>query len=217
MAQVFSTLTDYLTVLRRILKDSNDVYWSAADKTAYLNQAMTQRDRDTGINRQLNSFTLTLGERFYALSSANSNSYDVLAVGLFNGNLRVQLEQRAYSEMQLRYQTLNAYQQQPVCFAKFGVTSLIFAPVPDRAYATEWDCLVTSPVLVNLTDTDPLPYPWTDPVPWLAAHFAKITLQQNEEAAQFLKMYQERLNGVVAGARGQMVTAPYFTSGSTWP
>ncbi len=217
MAQVFSTLTDYLTVLRRILKDSNDVYWSAADKTAYLNQAMTQRDRDTGANRALASFSLTSNTSMYAFSSANSNSYDVLHVALFNGNLRVSLEQRPYSEMQLMYQTVNQYQQQPVCFAKYGVTSLIFAPVPDQNYVTEWDCLVTSPVLVNLTDTDPLPYPWSDPVPWLAAHFAKITLQQMEEAQLYLKMYQDRMNGVMAGARGQLISAPYFMTGSTWP
>lgn len=217
MAQVFSTLTQYLTVLRRILKDSNDVYWTALDKTAYLNQAMTQRDRDTGMNRALSSFTLTQTRAMYALSSANSNSYDVNSIALFNGNLRVSLEQRPYTDMQLRYQTLNAYQQQPVCFSKYGVTSVIFSPVPDQNYVTEWDCLVTSPELVNASDTDPLPYPWTDPVPWLAAHFAKVTLQQNEEAAMHLKTYQERITGVMAGARGQMVVAPYFMSGSMWP
>lgn len=217
MAQVFSSLQDYLTSLRRITKDSNDVYVTQVDKTAYLNMAMQQRDRDSGVNRALASFTLTSTTSMYALSAANSNSYDVLAIALFNGNLRVSLEQRAYNDMQLRYQTINAYQQQPVCFAKYGVTSLIFAPVPDQNYATEWDCLVTSPALVNATDTDPLPYPWTDPVPWMAAHYCKVQLQQMEEAAQHLKTYQERMNGVMAGARGQMIVSPYFMSGSTWP
>lgn len=217
MAQVFSTLSSYLTTLRRIVKDSNDIYWSASDKTAYLNQAMVQRDRDTGINRALASFTMTSTVSMYALSSANSNSYDVLAVALFNGNLRVQLEQRPYSEMQIRYQTINAYQQQPVCFAKYGVTSLIFAPVPDQNYSTEWDCLVTSPTLVNDTDQDPIPYPWTDPVPYLAAHFAKLTLQQNDEAQQFLQLYQSRMTAIMDAARGQLISRPYHTIESSWP
>ena len=48
-----ATLSTLLTELRRLLHDPDDRYWSQADKTAALNTAMQQRDRDTGGNRVL--------------------------------------------------------------------------------------------------------------------------------------------------------------------
>jgi hypothetical protein len=209
---VFSALSDYLTVLRRILHDASDNYFTVASKTAYLNQAMQTRDRDTGMNRQRNNFTLTAGTSSYLLTSANANAYDINGIGLFNGSWRVQLEQRSYTDLQIVYQSVTSWQQMPAAFAKYAAGSIIFAPIPNQPYITEWDCLLVSPALVNLTDVDPLPYPWTDPVPYLAAHFANLEIQKYDEADRMLKIYSDRIMGVLAGARGMMIKAPYFST-----
>lgn len=213
---VFSTLSDYLTQLRRLLHDANDVFWSQAAKTAYINQAMQTRDRDTGMNRTRAIVTLTAGTSAYLLTAGNANSYDVNGVALYNGSTRYQMEMRGYTEAQMRYQPILNFTMQPVCVTKYGASSLIFMPVPDQNYVTEWDCLLISTALAATTDQDPLPYPWTDPVPYLAAHFANLEVQKQEEADRFLQIYQARLMGVQAGARGMMIRSPYFGTEADW-
>ena len=208
----FLTLADYLTQLRRLLHDSGDVFWSAAAKTAYLNMAMQQRDRDTGMNRTQALVTLTAGTSAYLLTAGNANTYDVINITLFNGSVPYQLEMRGFSDNTIRYRGFTNFTQQPVCVTKYGASSLIFLPPPDQNYVTEWDCVLISPALVNTTDQDPLPYPWTDPVPYMAAHFANLEIQKQEEADRFLKLYESRLLGVQAGARGMMVSNPYFNT-----
>lgn len=212
----FSTLGDYLTVLRRLLHDSNDVFWSATAKTAYINQAMQQRDRDTGQNRTRAFVTLTAGTSEYMITQANSNTMDVIGIALYNGTTRYQLEMRGYTDAQIRYQPILAFQMQPVCVTKYGANSLIFMPVPDQGYSTEWDCLLITQALAATTDRDPLPYPWTDPVPYMAAHFANLEIQKQDEADRFLKIYQDRLMGVMAGARSMLIRSPYFSTEYPW-
>ena len=217
MATQTETLSSYLTKLRRILHDAQDVYWSVAAKTAYINQGMQQRDRDSGMLRARGFVNLTQGTSEYLLTLVHSQTIDVLGIGVYQGNQRLQLSQVAYTDLALTYQSILSYTQWPVAYAKYGHSSLIFAPSPNQNYLSEWDCLLVSNELVNSTDQDPLPYPWTDPVPYMAAHFANLELGKMEEADRFLKIYQERLNGVMAGARGMQVTAPYFSIGSRWP
>src|SRR3972149_3973744 len=54
--------------LRRLLHDENDNFWSAVDKTAYINAGMQRRDLDSGQNRVLISKTLTAGAAAFRLS-----------------------------------------------------------------------------------------------------------------------------------------------------
>ena len=219
MATQIETLSSYLTKLRRILHDAQDVYWSAVAKTAYINAAMQQRDRDSGMLRARGFLSLTTGTSQYLLTAVNSQTIDVLGIGVYQGNFRLQLEQRPYADIQMMYQSVLSYTQWPVAYAKYGHSSLIFAPTPNQDYLSEWDCALVSNELVATTDADPLPYPWTDPVPYMAAHFAQLELGKMEEAERFLKIYQERLNGVLAGARGMAITNPYFSvlgGGNRW-
>ena len=61
-----STLEDYLNELRRLLHDPLDQYWTVQDKVNDINRAMQRRDVDTGANRQLVPFALTIGKDTYA-------------------------------------------------------------------------------------------------------------------------------------------------------
>jgi len=213
MATQVDTLATYLTKLRRLLHDSQDTYWSLAAKTAYINEAMQQRDMDTGMQRQRGFVNLTTGTSAYLLTTVSSQTIDVMGIGIYQGNFRLQLEQRPYADIQMMYQSVLNYTQWPVAYAKYGHSSLIFAPAPNQDYLSEWDCVLVSNELVNTTDADPLPYPWTESVPYYAAHLANLELGKMEEADRFLKIYQERVNGVLAGARGMAIANPYFSIG----
>ena len=217
MAIRTETLGSYLTQLRRLLHDAADTYWTQAAKEAYLNDAIAQRDIDTGMQRVRGFVNLTTGTSAYLLTTVNSQTYDVVGIGIYQGNYRLQIEQRPYADIQMMYQSVLTYTQWPVAYAKYGASSLIFAPAPNQDYLSEWDCLVVTNTLTASTDPDPLAWPWTEPVPYYAAHLANLELGKMDEADRFLKIYQERTNGNLAGARGMQIQNPYFGTGSRWP
>jgi hypothetical protein len=63
-----STLQDYLDELRRLLHDPQDQYWTVTDKVSNLNRALQRRDVDTGANRVLVPFALTIGKDTYSFN-----------------------------------------------------------------------------------------------------------------------------------------------------
>jgi hypothetical protein len=207
-----ATLSDYLTATRRIVHDANATYWSDTDLIAYINQAIKQRDWDSGQNQAIQSITLTAAQNTYLFNASPflTTTISVTGIVVVIGNYRYQMSQVSYSELGSIYQPYQGYQNIPVAFAYHGATRIILAPTPQQAYPSEWDTLQASADLVNLTDPDPLPYPWTDPVPYLAAHFAKIQIQQGNEAQAFLDQYYQRLNSLTGGVRGQSTPQPYF-------
>lgn len=205
-----ASLSDYLAEVERYLHDSTNSYWSESDLTAYINKAVKQRDRDTGMNRAITTFALTPGTNVYAIASVSPTAFDVFSIILNYSNTRQLLPQLPYTQLTAYVQGINFYNQVSLAYAKYGAGSIYFAPAPDQAYSTEWDCLVASPDLVNAADTDPLPAPWTDPVPFLACSFAKIQIQQYDEADRFKQLYRDRLDEVMANARSSVMPAPYF-------
>lgn len=214
-----STLASYLLDVRRLLHDANGVYFSDADLTAFINRAMQQRDWDTGENRTTQSITLVVGQSTYNYNDTvgppafDDNTIDVLGIVVLVNNVRVQLSQVSYTELGSAIQTYQGFQSIPVAFAKKGAATIVLAPIPQQAYVTEWDTLQVSTPLVDSADADPLPYPWTDPVPFLAAHFARLELQQYDEADRYLQLYQQRLSWVMGGSRGMGISQPYAGSG----
>lgn len=70
----FKQLSDYVEELRRLLHDPNDQYWPVADKIGYINEGIQRRDLDTGQNRVLFPFTLTVGQDIYAFSDLETQN-----------------------------------------------------------------------------------------------------------------------------------------------
>jgi hypothetical protein len=206
-----STLGSFRTDVRRVLHDANAKYWSDSDLNAFINRAIKQRDRDSGQQRSLQTITLTAGQGTYPMNVApfTTNTIDVLAIIVVFGNFRYPLSQVSYSELSSVFQPYQGYRNIPTGFAKYNATNVVLAPLPDQGYTTEWDTLIFTPDLVSDTDPDSLPYPWDDPVPFLAAHFARLEMQQYDEAQKYFEMYQQRLNYVQGGARGMQVSQPY--------
>lgn len=189
------TLADYRTALRELLHDPNDDYWSLADKDIYLNRALQRRDLDTGGNRQLVTFTLTVGLDNYTLTAIGlPNVFDIVGINLIFVSNRVILNNVGFRRLNRLYRPWTPYQAVCEGWARYGPNTIYFGPAPSFAYTTEWDCCVYSlpNTLVNPGDPDPLPYPYTEPVPYYAAHLAKINERQYDESEGFLEAYRER-------------------------
>jgi|SRR5262245_2754662 len=210
-----TTLQDYRNETRRVLHDAQATYWDDASIDSYINRAIKQRDRDSGMNRQVKNFNLIAGTVEYLLTTVEATAIDVIGIVLIFGNYRYQLRQEPWNTVGSIYQPYQGYQQVPVAFAKVGSNKIRFAPIPNQAFVTEWDLLQVAVDLVNPTDQDPLLYPWTDPVPYKAAAFAKLELQQFPEADQMHQLYAARMTEVIAGARGMMIQNPYAIQPTT--
>ena len=200
-----ATLADYLAELRRLLHDENDNFWSAVDKTAYLNAGLQRRDLDSGQNRVLISKTLTAGTALYSFADLSNDAvFDIVGIAVINGSTRILLNQYSYSELSVIARRWTTFQSLPRAFARFGPRQVYLAPIPVSAYTSEWDCCVYADPLVATTDVDPLPYPYTEPVAYYAAYKAKLYERAFDEAADFLAQYQQQLQVAITARVGSV-------------
>ena len=204
------TLQAYLDRLRRLLHDPEpDRLWPAADKIEYINEGMQRRDLDTGCNRIMQALTLQTGVDLYHLTDlANKATYDVININLIWGNIRTPMNQSSKVELDARARALLMSNGVPDTWARHGQNDIYFGPKPSLPYATEWDCAVIAPTLLIPEDNDPVPYPWTKPVPYYAAWLAKMNERQYDDADKFMKLYLNEIQ-VCQGARTGLVPSVY--------
>lgn len=203
---VTSTLAEYITEVRRILHDATATFWPDTDLIAFINRAIRQRDRNSGMNRLVVLHTLVPMQNLYDLTVVDLDAYEVLSIFVRRGNERYPLARRAYTEVTQFNQAVMSMSTDPEGYSRIGAKQVYIAPMPRDALVTEWDMLRVAPPLVQLGDVDPLPYPWTDPVPFLAASFAKFESQQQDEARLYDSVYRERLADMLA--ESQVRTMP---------
>ena len=219
LAQVAAehSLANYLDCVRDLLHDPEDVYWTAAQKTSYINQGLQKRDRETGQNRVLISFTTTIGTDTYTFTDlGNENVFDLIGMYLIYGNLRVPMGSGSLSELNERLRWYRpAFQMAPVGFSRYGPAQFIVAPAPASAYVLELDCAQITPkdYLVSLTDTDPLPAPFDAPVCYWAARMAKYNERAYDEAREFEQNFNDEVNRLDANKVGTVGIIPSLGMG----
>jgi hypothetical protein len=233
-----SSLSDYLVETRQLLRDESTSapLYSTADLTAHINRAIRQRDLDLGINRMRISFPLTANVYEYPFativsggtllegSAANLNPIDVTSIVVWPLGTPPQgtpylVGRWPYSL--LSYLITTSAPSWPVKYCVYGPSTIMFGPVPAYAYPCYWDFFGATTPLVNAGDTDPMPYPYTDPVAFAAAGFAKYSAQRADEARVFYNpdprapgLYQQRLAMVRGRSRPMQVRDP--ASGLPW-
>lgn len=231
------TLSYYLSEVRRLLRDKTttgaQVIWSDEDLTAFVNRAMQQRDLDLGLNRSLIRFAMTTGVFRYPFAAivaggtvidgvALPNLIDMLSVTVYSigpsptGGTKYPLARQPYSFVN-RF-TSTSWMSYPRWYAIFGPGSVYVAPPPAQAYLAEWDAKGFATGLVSTTDQDPMPYPYTDPIPFGAAGFAYLESKNYPEADYYLSMdpkkplglFPLRMGLVRSGSRPFAVKDPFF-------
>jgi hypothetical protein len=213
------SLATYLDDLRDLLRDPDDIYWTQAQKTRYINRALQKRDRDTGQNRTLISFVTTIGTDTYTFTDlGNTNVFDLIAVNLIYGNLRVVLGCVSFTMLNVAVRQFQpVFQFAPVAYARYGPQQFTVAPAPALAYTLELDCsqVVPSDFLVALTDTDILPVPFDSPVKFWAAYLAKINERGYDEAQWFEDQYNREISRLDSNKVG-MVPSFYGNGPAGW-
>lgn len=86
---------------------------------------------------------------------------------------------------------------------------LYLYPIASQAYQMEWDCFCLPSDLLTDQDFEALPLPWTDAVPYFAAHLAFLELQNLNAAKYYLELYDSMVHRYSAYARPGRMTNPY--------
>lgn len=139
----------------------------------------------------------------------NPNTLDVMNVTVVWGQTRVILNRMSFTEFQASVRAWVGYQQRPGICASYGQDQWFIGPVPDQYFLSEWDTVLVPPELMNLTDVSVVAYPYTDPVPFYAAHIAKLNEQSYDESERFLQLYTQKMRYAQKAAMMRMMRSAY--------
>jgi hypothetical protein len=161
------------------------------------------------------------GQEVYSFSAmaVPTGVKEVLAVrsiSVIYANYRYSIPVSSFSSYQAyvrRY--ANQYSYVPQAGTQFGqgaAGSLYLYPVASQAYQLELDCSGYPADLLSDTDVEVLPDPWTQAVPYLAASFCYLELQNLNSAAFYRKMAEDNLGICRCAASPGRTINPYGSS-----
>jgi len=144
-----------------------------------------------------------------AASIIDPNTLDTVNITVLWGSERVILNRLPYTHLQATIRSWIGYTQRPAYCASYGQNSWYLAPIPDQFYQSEWDTIINPTDLVNLTDVSVIQYPYSECVPYYAAHVAKYQEQSYAEAEQFLKIYTQKMQYSRRSVMMRMIPSAY--------
>jgi hypothetical protein len=104
------------------------------------------------------------------------------------------------------------FQYVPTFAAQFGQgTDLSFFayPIPSQQYQWEFDALCLPSDLTDDQSVEAIPDPWTDAIPYMAAHLAFLELQNGNMARYYWDLYKEMMLRYSNGTRVGRMVNPY--------
>ena len=140
--------------------------------------------------------------------------YMVRGVSVLYSNYRYSLPFYSFTTYQamIRQYIASQYQYVPTFGAQLGRGtggSLYLYPPPSQAYQMEWDCCCLPSDLGTDQDYEAIPDPWTDAVPYFAAHLAFIELQNWNTARGLHDLFDERMQKFSGYVQPGRVSNPY--------
>lgn len=141
------------------------------------------------------------GQEFYPFSAVDLSAfpglksvYMIKSVSVIYSNYRYSLPCYSFSTFQAYYRNYINYQYVPWVCAQVGKGTngrFYFYPIPNQPYQIEWDSFCLPIDLIDDLSVEAIPDPFTDAVPFLAAHYCYLTLQNMNSAEYFKKQFDE--------------------------
>jgi hypothetical protein len=140
--------------------------------------------------------------------------YFVRGISIIYANYRYSLPVYSFSTYQakIRQYSAGSYTYVPTFGAQFGQGtsgSFYLYPPPSQAYQMEWDCQCLPQDLLDDQSVEAIPDPWTDAVPFYAAHLAMIELQNWNSARAFEDRFDDRMHRFGGYTRPGRAVNPY--------
>ena len=163
---------------------------------------------------------LNPGQEQYSFSDINVSMFpgvgDILAIrslSVIYSNYRFSLPLYSFSTYQAMIRQYPfQYQYVPTFATQFGqgaAGTFMCYPLPSQLYQWEFDCTVLPQELVDDQSVEIIPPPWTDVVPYFAAHLAYLEMQNMNAGDYYLKLFDEMTLRKSNYARIGRVVNPY--------
>ncbi len=165
--------------------------------------------------------TLNIGQEVYNFSDiyiANWPGVDAVhaikSASVIYADYRYSLPMYAFSVYQsMIRQYPFQYQYVPTFCSQFGQGtggSFYAYPLPSQTYQWEFDCFcLPSDMTIDNSMYEPIPQPWTDAVPYFAAHLAMLELQNFNGAKMYEQLFDKMTLGYSSYARPGRMVNPY--------
>lgn len=139
--------------------------------------------------------------------------YMIKSVSLLFSAFRYSLACYDFSTYQaLIRQWAQQWQYVPAVCAQYGQGndgSFYMYPIPSQAYQLEFDCLCLPSDLTDDQSVEALPLPWTEAVPYFAAHLGFLELQNFNAANFYFTLYDKMLGRYSMASRPGRRINPY--------
>ena len=195
-------LYSYMQRTQLLMSDVRDVAINPDDLVTYINIARGQLAGDSECVRNYATLALASNTRQYnfssiVLGSPSAGIQGVLNIrqALINSGSGLQwIRPRAFEWFTLfRLNNPAPTTGMPNEYAQYnqGANGSIFVdPVPSGSFTLTLDTVCHPANLALDSDTEVIPYPWTDAVPFYAAYWAYMSLQMKDRADAMFTMYQ---------------------------
>lgn len=196
----------YRQQTQRYLDDQTQALHNPADLNVWINEARLQIALGSECLRQPATVAITAGQQSYAFADMTFVAAPTIPAGLGGvGNVRMarllllsggyqRIQMRAWEWFETYYLDVAISVPGPPAVASRlqpGISgTLWFAPVPDDTYTVTVDTVAYPAPLATDADSDALPVPWQDAVPFFAAHLALISVGDAQGAAEMWERYQ---------------------------
>lgn len=136
------------------------------------------------------------------------------------GSLKPTMEQRDWSTFQALFRAYNTgLQNFPGVWAQYqyGANGSVYVwPIPSQILQWDWDTYCRPLDLVDDTTAEAIPYPWTDCVPFYAAHLAFDNSQRKGDSDRMFNTYTMFMKRARAMSEGPFVPNIYDTGDGGW-
>lgn len=136
------------------------------------------------------------------------STLDVMNITILWGTMRVTLDRIPFTQFQAFMRAFPVAGQPRVC-ASYGQATWYVGQIPDQDYVSEWDTIIVPADLAAVTDQSPINYPYSDVVPFYAAHIAKFKEQSLNEADFFLAVYQRKMQHAIRSTMMRKLPSVY--------
>ncbi len=196
-------LTLYLQQTAQLLQNpaAPVTLYAVSDLTGWINTARTQLAGESGCIRAIGTLVVTGAAQYYNFSAITgfaagiAGPYAIRQITRVSGSGQVYVGSRSYPWAEL-YWLNNAapVAAAPTEYAQYGnatTGSIVLNTTPDASYTLKCDCTCQPIALIDDTTAEAIPYPFQDAVCYLAAYYAYLSSQRQQDAQGKYAQYKE--------------------------
>jgi hypothetical protein len=179
----------------------------------------------TGTGASVTLFTspcnvLNAGQEQYYFSDIDlsvfpgiASVFAIRSVSIIYANYRYSLPKYSFTDYQAFIRSYPyQYSYVPSFFCQVGQGTsgyLLFYPLPSETYQWDVDCYCLPSDLKTNLDYEAIPDPWTDAVPYFAAHLGMLDIQNMNAGRMYLELFEKQLGIYSHSTRIGRAVNPY--------